>query len=187
MLARRLARGVGTGFPDSAGVDFDTFWRMFEANTRGMFGPGVPLHPIPANWTEDKAFMDARTRALETTDDGDPNDHARWALARLWDTFPIPLRYWADGAAVALLNACLAGEKRKAVELDTYRKDIRGDRGGLSLKPPANGKAVVSMRTRGPVFRVHRDRAREHGLCLTCFPASFPLADGTRLRFIFQG
>lgn len=90
------------------------------------------------------------------------------ALALWWDTFPIPLRYFTNTAAHALLMES-APELFAEMDYDLYLKHIRGTRSSsLGLQPSAD--TVVSLSRKGPgEFKVNATSAKRVGLAFREF------------------
>jgi len=188
VLGQRLANGIGSGLPCDAKINADIWLRMFHANARATIGPANQSQPFPANWTEDRVFIDAWSKALASAK-GDRRCFAMYTLARYWDTFTIPARYFTDSASLALLNESLSFAKLTQFDLDSYRKDVRGDRNGLGLTPPKLTQVVVKWSDRNPrTFLVQQGYARTCGLDLKGLQNSFPINPESRTspRLLFQ-
>jgi hypothetical protein len=185
VLGTRFSDGIGSHLKDGEKVDAETWLRKFHANARATVGKGEKNWAFPADWTEDKIFIDAWAKAIESVK-GDQRHAAMYILARGWDTFPLPLRFFSDSAALQIVNLFLRLAGYNPVELDTYRKDIRGNRSGLQLIPPRHGDAVATWSRMKPnTVRLHRDLARRNNLDLKNFPPSSWAPDlKDRLEFV---
>ena len=185
VLGTRFSDGIGSHLKDGEKVDAETWLRKFHANARATVGKGEKNWAFPADWTEDKIFIDAWAKAIESVK-GDQRHAAMYILARGWDTFPLPLRFFSDSAALQIVNLFLRLAGYNPVELDTYRKDIRGNRSGLQLIPPRHGDAVATWSRMKPnTVRLHRDLGRRNNLDLKNFPPSSWASDlKDRLEFV---
>lgn len=188
-FGRELVAGIAQHTPSAASVTFEVWGRMIYANARASVGSLSNGTDLPANWHEDPVFAAAWAKAVQNRL-GNERLLTMFTLALHWDTFRIPLRYFTDTAALAFLRVALFRLPSVHLQLDTYRKDIRGNRGdasgkgGLHLKAPSGDHVVVRWSARSPhVFRVSIKAATRLGLSTDGFESPIP---GVKDRLIFE-
>jgi hypothetical protein len=165
--AREVTKNFAPHLPPEAKIDRDTWRAHSHARSRKISGVSTK---ILSEFAEDLPFIREWAAALEA-DRMDSRIGYMFVLAYLWDCWLIPLRYFSDSAACSVLEGFCSGGGQRIFELDSYRKDIRGDRNGLRLKPPAPGATVVKVRTYEPnTLRVSRSAANRLGLILDSVP-----------------
>ena len=174
VFGRELVGGIRAQSRSANQVTFETWGRMIYANARAAVGTLPDGIELPANWAEDSAFAAAWAKAVANTI-GNRRLLTMFTLALHWDTFRIPVRFFSDSAALAFIRAALFELPPARLELDSYRKDVRGARSGLGLNGPATEQIVVKYDERLPnVFRVSQSAAAHVGLRVTGFKSSIP-------------
>lgn len=165
VFGRRLAAGVAAYDRGASEVTFEVWARMMYAHARAAVGTLPDGMGIPVDWAEDPKFATAWAAAVSSTN-GDWRFLTMFTLALYWDTFYIPLRYFSDKAALELVRALTPLLPLKSVELDSYRKDIRGkQRKGLGLDGPAIRDIVVQLdKDQSTLFFINRSRLERLGM-----------------------
>jgi hypothetical protein len=143
--ARRDVAGIGDYLKPGQGVDVETWWKQIFAKNRTIEGKHETTFAFPQSLFEDPKFMADWAEAVRMPA-GDPREDLIQMTALFWDTLEIPLRFWSDSAAHAFLTEISRTRGGVEISLDTYRKDIRGDRAGLHLIPPVPRHTVVKWK-----------------------------------------
>jgi hypothetical protein len=173
-LAPRLAFRIGSSLPPGEKVDYETWFRDFVPNYRAIFGYG-PYGTIEQDWAESEDFISKWSLAVRHKE-ATSHDVTLLVFATQWDKFPISLRYFNDAAACEYINAALDAVGMAEVNMDSYRKDIRGNREGLRLKSPTPDRTVISWLTHEPkTFYVSSSAAKNVGLDPDRFASAFSI------------
>lgn len=166
LSGRLLTEGIGAMLKHGQKVDAETLGAYCMVKLRGLKGPDKAPLPFPKNRTEDPVYTRLWAEAMQALKGNLWYENLE-TVAMAWDTLQIPLRYFSDSAALALLNAVFPRLGRPQLEIDTYRKDIRGNRRGLGLNAPTPERTIVKWLHREPsTLRVNAQNARRVGFKL---------------------
>lgn len=147
-IGRKLAFGIASTLRSGELLTYESFEKTFTANYRSVMGPNDDL-PFNIEWANDPEFIDKWSNAIKNAEI-DLHDRRLFLLAILWDSYPFTLRMCSDSAACEIIRIAYDNAKEPSYNLDTYRKDIRGTRRGLSLVPPSRRRIVYTWSHRTP-------------------------------------